>query len=169
MHLNLNMAKPVLVATGLALGACASTPPVELEAPQAWTGVKSSFAIQSSETAAMVPAESAVRQKLLEQGWQEQTQGADWQVQVSYDERLLHQGLFSDESAHEGQWHEAPRKALFWNHARVRYSLQIQLTPANPVGTAYLSRASVVERAGQGETRLDDLARSVVSPLQAGQ
>lgn len=158
----------ILSVVAASLSACVSGPKVVTTSPAAFPAAAATYRLIEPEPASAADQAllAAVRDQLTAKGWRETRDAPVWRIEAAYAVRPQTTGAYSDASAREGDWLDAPVVPQWWGRKRQTHSLTLTLHgPAGAPGAYQAGAAATV-----GPRRSDDalalLAAAAVAELK---
>lgn len=157
----------ILSAAAVALSACASGPDIVTTAPAAFPAAATTYRLIESEPASATDQAllAAVRDQLTAKGWRETRDGPAWRIEAAYAVRPQATGAYSDASARDGDWLDAPIVPQWWGRKRLAHSLTLTLHGPEAAPGAYQASAATTVAPRQADAALPALAAAAVSEL----
>lgn len=158
----------ILSAVAVSLGACASGPDVVTTPPVALPAAAATYHLIEPEPASATDQAvlAAVRDQLAAKGWREAREGAAWRIEAAYAVRPQTTGAYSDASAREGDWLDAPVVPQWWGRKRLTHSLTLTLHGPEAAPGAYQTSAATTVGPRQADAALPVLAAAAVAELK---
>lgn len=165
------MARSFLILSAVAavsLSACVSGPQVVTTPPAALPTAATTYRLIEPEAASAAdqPVLAAVRAQLAAQGWRETSAAPVWRIEAAYAVRPQKTGAYSDVSAREGDWLDAPVVPQWWGRKRLTHSLTLTLHGPEAAPDAYNASAAMTVGPRQADEALAVLAAAVVAELK---
>ena len=164
------MARTLLISSivAVALAACASGPDVATTPPAALPAAATTYRLIEPEPASATDQAvlAAVRDQLAAKGWRETPEGPAWRVEAAYAVRPQTTGAYSDASARDGDWLDAPIVPQWWGRRRLTHSLTLTLHGPEAAPGVYQASAAMTVGPRQADGALPALAAAAVSELK---
>lgn len=158
----------ILSAVAVSLSACVSGPKVVTMPPAAFPGAATTYRLIEPEPASATDQAvlAAVRNELTAQGWRETREGPVWRIEAAYAVRPQTTGAYSDTSAREGDWLDAPVVPQWWGRKRLTHRLTLTLHGPEAAPGVYQTSAATTVGPRQADGALPVLAAAAVSELK---
>lgn len=165
------MARCFLILSAVAavsLSACASAPKVVATPPTALPSTAPTYRLIAPDpvSAADQAVQTAVRAQLDAQGWREAREAPAWRIEAAYAVRPQKTGTYSDASAREGDWLDAPVVPQWWGAKRLTHSLTLTLHGPEAEPGTYQAGAVTTVGPRRTDEALDLLAAAAVAELK---
>lgn len=165
------MARLFLILSAVAavsLSACASGPKVVTTPPAVLPSTAPTYRLIAPEPASAADQAvlAAVRGQLAAQGWRETREAPVWRIEAAYAVRPQTTGAYSDVSAREGDWLDAPVLPQWWGRKRLTHSLTLTLHGPEAAPGAYHAAAVTTVGARRADEALAALAAAAVAELK---
>lgn len=165
------MARHFLILSTVAavsLSACASGPKVVTTPPTALPSAAPTYRLIAPEptTAADQAVMAAVRAQLAAQGWRETREAPVWGIEAAYAVRPQKTGAYSDVSAREGDWLDAPVIPQWWGTRRLTHSLTLTLHGPEAAPGAWHASATTTVGPRRADEALNLLAAAAAAELK---
>ncbi|WP_312784277.1 DUF4136 domain-containing protein [Brevundimonas sp.] len=164
------MARTLLISSivAVSLAACASGPDVVTTPPTALPAAATTYRLIEPEPASATDQAvlAAVRDQLAAKGWRETRDGPAWRIEAAYAVRPQTTGAYSDASAREGDWLDAPVVPQWWGRRRLTHSLTLTLHGPEAAPGDYQASAATTVGPRQTDGALPVLAAAAVSELK---
>lgn len=158
----------ILLAVAVSLSACASGPDVITTPPVALPVATTTYRLIEPEPASAADQAllAAVREQLTAKGWRETREAPAWRIEAAYAVRPQTTGAYSDASARDGDWLDAPIVPQWWGRRRLTHSLSLTLHGPEAAPGAYQMSATTAVGPRHSNEALALLAAAVVAELQ---
>ena len=164
------MARPFLILTlaAVSLSACAFGPDVVTTPPAPLPVAATTYRLIEPEPVSTTDQTllAAVRDQLAAKGWRETREAPVWRVEATYAVRPQTTGAYSDASARDGDWLDAPVVPQWWGRKRMIHSLTLTLHGPEAAPGAYQTSATTTVGSRQADGALRLLAAAAVSELK---
>ncbi|HEY1072201.1 hypothetical protein [Brevundimonas sp.] len=165
------MARSFLILSAVvavSLSACASGPKVVTMPPAALPAAAATYRLIEPEPASAADQAvlAAVRGQLAAQGWLETPEAPAWRIEVAYAVRPQTTGAYSDASARQGDWLDAPVMPQWWGRKRLTHSLTLTLHGPGAASDDYHAGAATTLGARRADEALAALAAAAVAELK---
>lgn len=158
----------ILSVAAASLSGCASGPKVVTTPPAAFPAAATTYRlIEPEPTSATDQAVmAAVRDQLTARGWRETREAPAWRIETAYAVRPQKTGAYSEASARDGDWLDAPVVPQWWGRQRLTYSLTLTLHGPEAAPDAYHVGAATTVGERQADQALIALAGAVAAELK---
>lgn len=158
----------ILSAVAVSLSACVSGPKVVTTPPAAFPAAATTYRLIEPEPASAADQAvlAAVRNELAAQGWRETREAPVWRIEAAYAVRPQKAGAYSDVSAREGDWLDAPVLPQWWARKRLTHALTLVLHGPEAAPRAYQASAATTVSARQADEAWAILAAAAVAELK---
>ena len=157
----------ILSAVAVSLTGCTSGPDIVTTPPVAFPAAATTYRLIEPEpaTATDQAVLALVRNQLAAKGWRETREAAAWRIEAAYAVRPQTTGAYSDASARDGDWLDAPIVPQWWGRKRQAHSLTLTLHGPEAAPGAYQASAATTIVPRQADAALPALAAAAVSEL----